>query len=75
VLTAPSPTSRIPSFPPATSIFGGFFTTGNYIISGSCDRNARSGRTLRHGRERSGASDNARAERSEPGGVQGTPPI
>jgi len=32
VLTAPSPTSRIPSFPLAPSIFSGFFTTGNYII-------------------------------------------
>lgn len=32
VLTAPIPTSRIPSFPVAASIFGGFFTTGNYII-------------------------------------------
>ena len=35
VLTAPNPTSRMPSFPVATSIFGGFFTTGNYIISRS----------------------------------------
>jgi hypothetical protein len=32
VLTAPRPTSRIPSLPVAPSIFCGFFTTGNYII-------------------------------------------
>ena len=32
VLTAPMPTSKIPNLPVATSIFGGFFTTGNYII-------------------------------------------
>jgi ubiquinone/menaquinone biosynthesis C-methylase UbiE len=32
VLTAPIPTRRMPSFPVAASIFGGFFTTGNYII-------------------------------------------
>jgi SAM-dependent methyltransferase len=33
VLTAPMPTSRMPSRPLAASIFGGFFTTANYIIS------------------------------------------
>jgi hypothetical protein len=32
VLTAPMPTSKTPSFPVASAIFGGFFTTGNYII-------------------------------------------
>ena len=32
VLTAPIPTSRMPSFPVASAIFGGFFTTGDYII-------------------------------------------
>jgi hypothetical protein len=32
VLTAPIPTRRMPSFPVAASIFGGFFTTENYII-------------------------------------------
>src|SRR5262245_15617626 len=35
VLTAPIPTSRMPSFPVAASIFGGFFTTENYIIEDS----------------------------------------
>src|SRR4026207_930762 len=32
VLTAPIPTSRTPSFPVASAILGGFFTTGDYII-------------------------------------------
>jgi SAM-dependent methyltransferase len=32
VLTAPMPTSKIPSFPVGSAIFGGFFTTGNYIM-------------------------------------------
>jgi hypothetical protein len=32
VLTAPMPTSRMPSFPVAASILGEFFTTGDYII-------------------------------------------
>jgi SAM-dependent methyltransferase len=31
VLTAPMPTRRMPSFPVASAIFGGFFTTGDYI--------------------------------------------
>ena len=31
VLTAPMPTSMMPSFPSAFSIFCGFFTTGDYI--------------------------------------------
>src|SRR5262245_46671985 len=35
VLTAPIPTRRMPSFPVAASIFGGFFTTENYIIENS----------------------------------------
>jgi hypothetical protein len=33
VLTAPMPTSSTPSFPVASAIFWGFFTTGNYIIN------------------------------------------
>jgi hypothetical protein len=32
VLTAPMPTSRTPSFPAGSAIFGGFFTIGNYIM-------------------------------------------
>ena len=32
VLTAPIPTSRIPSFPAGSAIFGEFFTIWNYII-------------------------------------------
>src|SRR6478752_8496424 len=32
VLTAPMPTSMIPSFPVASAIFAGFFTTADYII-------------------------------------------
>jgi SAM-dependent methyltransferase len=32
VLTAPMPTSRTPSFPVASAIFEGFFTTAHYII-------------------------------------------
>jgi hypothetical protein len=31
VLTAPRPTSMIPSFPSALSIVDGFFTTADYI--------------------------------------------
>src|SRR5689334_8726926 len=37
VLTAPRPTSRIPSFPSAFAIFGRFFTTDDYIIRISRD--------------------------------------
>ena len=35
VLDGAHPTSRMPSFPVASAIFGGFFTTGNYIIRSS----------------------------------------
>jgi hypothetical protein len=31
VLTAPMPTSKMPSFPVASAIFVGFFTAGDYI--------------------------------------------
>jgi hypothetical protein len=33
VLTAPIPTSKMPSFPAGSAIFGVFFTIRNYIIS------------------------------------------
>ena len=40
VLTAPMPTSMMPSFPLASAIFTGFFTTAHYIILQSGDRRA-----------------------------------